>query len=530
MDEYKTKDFPVNEVIQSSIDSSLLENDTADCLLTPFSSNQDRANRLTESEGSNPSFKDAFKQISVCCVMSFTVLQAGLIMSYSSVLIEQLDVDMNYDLSKEDSSWIASLSVLTTPIGSLVCGPVMDKVGRKPGILIACALSFIGWILILFVTPQFYLPLILMARILGGLGGGMTTIALIYIPEVCHEKYRPLMLGTNSMLVSLGILFVTVTCYFTRWRMMAFEFCLIILVNMIVIWLYMPESPVWQLTMKRDRQLAESTLRWLNPNEKVFDTQLLTLNKLARSRTDCLTDDSSPYLTQKLKSLFHTFFSPPAKQPLLILIGIMTLQQFCGGYTIVVYTIQVFKKLGTDFGEGIDEYTALLFMGILRFVFSVVTAVISQFIGRRPLLISSAIGMALSSIAIPLHHYIDTNYPSKLSEMQWPVIFALMFVSFTALGIMNIPWSMIGELLPMNVRGTASGFLVALAYTIMFFVVKIYPYLLDEINIDVLFLAQGLLCILTAFYVHIFVPETLGKSLHSIQEHFYRRKEKPYQG
>ncbi|RZF43787.1 hypothetical protein LSTR_LSTR006328 [Laodelphax striatellus] len=447
-------------------------------------------------------------------------------MAFSSVFLEQLDVDTNYDLNKEENSWIASLPVLTTPIGSLICGPLMDKVGRKAGILVSCFTSFIGWILLLFVTPQLYMPLIVLGRILGGLGGGMTTIALIYIPEVCHEKYRPMMLGTNSMLVSLGILLVTITGYFMKWKMMAFEFSIVILVNMIVLWIYMPESPVWLLTIKKNREQAESTLRLLNPNEKVFDAQLTCLNKLARSRTEGPTDENGAVLSKKLKLLLHVFFSPPAKQPLLILIGLLFLQQTCGGYTIIVYTIQVFKKLGTDFEGGLDEYTALLLMGVLRFVFSIITAAASQIIGRRPLLLFSALGMALSSIAVPLYNYVEVGNSSKLADVQWPVIFALVFVSFTALGIMNIPWSLIGELLPTNIRGTASGFLVALAYTSMFFLVKLYPYLLDTFDINKLFLIQGLLCVFTALYVYIFVPETLGKSLHSIQEHFYSKRER----
>lgn len=41
---------------------------------------------------------------------------------------------------------------------------------------------------------------------------------------------------------------------------------------------------------------------------------------------------------------------------------------------IVFYAVNVFLKIGGHFGEGINEYGALLLLGTIRFVMSIVAA------------------------------------------------------------------------------------------------------------------------------------------------------------
>lgn len=90
--------------------------------------------KVADNDNFNPklSFKDSFPQIVASCAINFVVIQAGINMSFSSILIPQLsgpESDIKIDL--DSSSTVASIVTLSIALGALFCGPLMDKLGRK---------------------------------------------------------------------------------------------------------------------------------------------------------------------------------------------------------------------------------------------------------------------------------------------------------------------------------------------------------------------------------------------------------------
>ena len=82
----------------------------------------------------------------------------------------------------------ASIGTVATIVGCLMCGPLLDKLGRKWTLLSVNIPFIIGWI-ILWVAPRpASTPLLYLGRILTGLGGGMVSheISLQYshIPDI----------------------------------------------------------------------------------------------------------------------------------------------------------------------------------------------------------------------------------------------------------------------------------------------------------------------------------------------------------
>lgn len=62
---------------------------------------------------------------------------------------------------------------------------------------------------------------------------------------------------------------------------------------------------------------------------------------------------------------------PRVYKPFNMLIMLFFFQQISGPYVIVFYTIDLFVKIG---GSGINEYRAMLLLGILRFIMSILCA------------------------------------------------------------------------------------------------------------------------------------------------------------
>lgn len=60
-------------------------------------------------------------------------------------------------------------------------------------------------------------------------------------------------------------------------------------------------------------------------------------------------------------------------KPTLIILGLFVLQQLSGAYVIIFYAVSLFQKVGGRFEdyEYINEYGALLLLGLIRFVMSI---------------------------------------------------------------------------------------------------------------------------------------------------------------
>lgn len=336
----------------------------------------------TSKSGESPTWYDVFPQIISACVAHTLVIQVGIHMAYSTVQIPHLD------LSIEQSSWLVGLVTITNPIGALCIGPIMDRIGRKWTLLLVCVPFITSSVLSLLAGPR-DIELLYLSKICAGVGSGMSTVAMVYVSEICHGDYRPALLCLNSVFISSGILLTSLLNLYLDWRALSICFLCLVLVSGALLTCLAPESPHWLINF--DRSLgdyvriakAERSLKYLNPNKEIYKQEWQTLSQV-RIKHDQTSNQGS--LVRKIIT------SKQCYKPLILLLILFSLQQLTGVYPVIFYAMQLFKQVGSDFGAGIDEAGALVFLAVIRFVMSVATTVLARRFGRKPLLVVSAAG------------------------------------------------------------------------------------------------------------------------------------------
>lgn len=243
----------------------------------------------------------------------------------------------------------------------------------------------------------------------------------------------------------------------------------------------------------------------------------------------CEEQPTETSLLLKVQNSVSAYSEPTVYKPVIILLMLFLFQQLSACYAIIFYAVDLFREIGGHFEKGINEYIALVLLGSIRFVMAVISACISKYVGRRHLLIMSGMGMCFCSLIAGVYMYLTVIPPDELAKLHIskakeddniPLYCTLGYVCFSSLGYLVIPWTLIGEILPVKVRGKLGGVLVSIAYILMFGVVKVFPFVLDYIKIQCLFCIFSVINLCGACFVFFFLPETLGKSFKDIERYF----------
>lgn len=212
---------------------------------------------------------------------------------------------------------------------------------------------------------------------------------------------------------------------------------------------------------------------------------------------------------------------------MMILFVLFLLQQLSGSYVIIFYATSIFDEMSETLGNSFNGNSALVMLGLVRFVISVITSFCSKRYGRRIICILSGIGMTISMflsgvyISFTVSYDKNGNTGESTVDYKWLLLFfVLSYICFSTFGIINIPWTLIGELIPVPIRGVGGGFMVSLAYIMMFAVIKSYPYISKSMGIGNIFFLFSFVSLITIIYVYFFLPETLNKSFSDIEKIF----------
>jgi SP family xylose:H+ symportor-like MFS transporter len=424
--------------------------------------------------------------------------------------------DFNYTNALH--GFTSSSALIGCIIGSALSGLFAGKFGRKKSLFFAGICFFLSaagsyYPEFLFFTKGVPTRPLWIAfnlyRVLGGIGVGMASaICPMYIAEIAPANKRGKLVSWNQFAIIFGQLVV----YFVNfliiqshkndpaivewtnqvgWRLMFGSECVPAGLFTLLI-LLVPETP---------RYLA-----MIGKEDKAL-TVLSNINGESKAR-EILKDIKNTVVEKKEKLLAYGF--------IVIFIGCMlsVFQQFVGINAVLYFAPRIFESMGMG-----NAMTQTVVMGIVNISFTLVAIFTVEKLGRKPLLITGSLGMALGALGVALADAVP-SVPGIVGVVSVMVYSASFMFSWGP-----ICWVLISEIFPNTIRGAAVAIAVAFQWISNFIVSSTFVPLYTW-SPAFTYGMYCVFCLLAALFVWRLVPETKGKTLEEMTTLWRERMKK----
>lgn len=160
-----------------------------------------------------------------------------------------------------------------------------------------------------------------------------------------------------------------------------------------------------------------------------------------------------------------------------------------------------------------------IIIGVMQVVATVVATMVVDRLGRRILLLSSALMMALCTIALGIYFFLKDQDVANVQNLGWlPILALCVFIIMFSFGFGPVPWLMMGELFAQDIKGFAAALAGTTNWLLAFLITKTFNNLRMSLGSGFTFWLFSGLTLLGAVFVFMFLPETKGKSLQEIQD------------
>jgi sugar porter (SP) family MFS transporter len=412
-----------------------------------------------------------------------------------------------------DRGWAQSCALIGCLAGALLSGGLSDRFGRKRSLLVAAVLfavssvgtgmangftSFVAW------------------RILGGVAIGLASnLSPMYIAEIAPSAIRGRLVSLNQFTIVIGVLLAQLVNLWVAqkmpvvtgwlpagdqdallawnqssgWRWMfgiTAVPSLLFLVGMFIV----PESPRWLVKKGRSEQAERILARIGGPGyaHRVLGTIEDTVDAGGKVR-------------------FRELFEPKMFRILLLGIGLAVFQQWCGINVIFNYAGEIFRAAGYSIDDTLQN---IAWTGSVNLVFTLVAMAVVDKLGRRPLMLAGASGLAVIYVLVGFCYFKGVLGASVLGLV-------LAAIACYAATLAPVTWVVISEIFPNRIRGAAMSTAVFFLWLACFILTYSFPIMNEKFGAANTFWTYAGICVFGFLLVLRRLPETKGKSLEQIE-------------
>jgi len=412
---------------------------------------------------------------------------------------------------------VASM-LLGCAIGAFLAGRLGDLLGRRSVLIISAVLFLLS---ALGAGAAHASWLFVAARVIGGFAvGAASVMAPAYIAEVASARYRGKLATVQQIAIISGLFAAFLSNYLLAraagastevlwlgqeaWRWMFWMQAIPSLLFLALL-LVIPESPRF-LVVKGRRAEASTVLTRLygavEAQAKLGEIE----HSLAQHQHRPSFADLKDKASGKLRGIVW------------VGIGLAVLQQLVGINVVFYYGAVLWQAVG--FSEN-DALLINVLSGALSIGACLVTVVLIDRIGRKPLLwvgsVGMAIALALMVVAFSSGSLVDGRLQLSDGMGRLALVAANVYVVFFNMSWGPVMWVMLGEMFPNQIRGSALAVAGAAQWTSNFAITVTFPILLAGIGLAGAYSIYAVAAFLSIFFVIRYVRETKGKELEQME-------------
>jgi SP family galactose:H+ symporter-like MFS transporter len=425
----------------------------------------------------------------------------GLLFGFDTGVISGaiLFIKEQFSLSTTMEEIVVSAVLIGAVTGAIIGGTLTDRFGRRRLIMLAGIIFTVSSIATALAQT---VTVLITGRIVVGIAIGIASfISPLYIAELVPAKVRGALVAVNMLAITTGIVVAYVVDYalsgIQGWRYMFGVAVIPSIILAVAMW-RLPDSP-----------------RWLISRSKVEQARQV----LQRVR---IVSDVSPEISEIQQSLAEQkgsgvteLFRPSLRMPLIVGVGLAIFQQITGINTVIYYAPTIFGFAG--FETAGSAILAGAGLGILMLCIHVLAIYLMDRVGRRPLLLIGVAGQIIGLVILGAAF----QFQQLSGLIGYLAIGSLaIYVASFAVGLGPVFWLMISEIYPLKARGAAMSVATAANWGMNLTVALTFLTLIGALGRAETFWLYGAIAVAAWVFFYRLVPETKGKSLEQIEEHW----------
>lgn len=406
--------------------------------------------------------------------------------------------------------FLSSLHFLAAA-GGLLTQSISDRYGRCYTFVIAQMLCMLG------ITVQclsYSYAMLMLGRIFLGLGIGICmAVVPVYIAELAPASQRGKLTSFAEISINFGILLGFIADYVlvglpagTNWRVMLACGGILPVVILVLSFTVIPESPRWLIARGRSTD-AEDILKRTHPPG--FDTSALMKDIKQHMEMDA--EHANLGWTPLL------FPDAATRKMMMVGLGAAFAQQMGGSESIVLYSPEIFKSAGVA-STPEDLFGVTIWVGVVKTLCLIISAMIIDSVGRRPLLILSTLAMAACEFVL--------SYALGSNQSLLSVLAVCLFMGVFSLGMAPVAWVLAAESFPTHLRAKGVSMATAINRTTSGLVALTFLPISSQTGLPMYYGIFGSICVGIAIWAICCAPETKGKTLEDVADQFCAGGEK----
>lgn len=460
--------------------------------------------------------------------LSIAAAVGGFLFGFDSSVINGAvnSIESQFGLTSITTGFVVAVALLGCAFGAVLAGILSDRWGRLRVMLIGAVMFFVS---ALGSGLAFTAIDLTFWRLVGGIGIGIASVvAPAYIAEVAPRQIRGTLGSLQQLAITLGIFAAllsnavlagvaggasdTLWLGLEAWRWMLLVEAVPALVYGLLA-LKMPESPRF-LIAKGKPDEARAIFAKLVPEVDLDQTMRELQQRIVTDQKNAGVSLRGPRF---------------GLQPI-VWVGIIlsVFQQFVGINVIFYYSTTLWQSVGFDESS---SFGISVFTSVINVLVTLVAIFLVDRVGRKPILLSGSLLMAVSLGTMALCFAFSTTDAEGAVSLPAPwgpiaLIAANLFVIGFGASWGPLVWVLLGEIFPSRIRGKALGVAAGAQWIANFLITVSFP-AMSSWSLPITYGMYAGFAALSFFYVLLRIPETKGMELEQTETLFVRQSKTP---